>query len=279
MLRSLIRRLPLPDYWKTVLWSRGIRPPKGRTMDWPYYRGIELVMQGLVRGYMVDFPKSAGYSMLEFGVANGQSFQYMLHCRDVQKRKLRTNIPIIAVGFDTFEGIPAARTGDGALPYRGGDFSRVNMQDLDDFLKPRFQDYKLVRGRFDETLPPLHGLLKDHPPLFISVDCDYYSSTMDVFQHVLPYAPNGSFWYFDDISVNFYSPKTGEMRAVQELNAGAFGDHLQLLEYPLWIETGEMRHFKQVYRLFNMEDAERATEARPKGDKKHVPRRKQLSPL
>jgi hypothetical protein len=43
------------------------------------------------------------------------------------------------------------------------------------------------------------------------------------------------------------------------VNAGRFGSHICLVEYPLWIETREMRHYKQVYRLFNLEAAENRT--------------------
>jgi hypothetical protein len=45
------------------------------------------------------------------------------------------------------------------------------------------------------------------------LDCDYYSSTMDVLSFLLPeLTPNGCLFYFDDISINFYSDKTGEMK-------------------------------------------------------------------
>src|SRR5262249_28202718 len=108
----------------------------------------------------------------------------------------------------------------------------------------------------------------------------YYSSTMDVFEHLLPdVAPHGCLFYFNDGGINFYAEKAGELRAIAEVNAGKFGPHVCLVEHPLWIETGEIRHYKQVYRLFNLEMAERAARSRPPTHSKQVGRSNRISPL
>lgn len=60
-------------------------------------------------------------------------------------------------------------------------------------------------------------------------------------------------FYFDDVAIHYWSDRAGELQAVREVNEGRFGDHLQLAEVPLWIETGEVRHYKQLYRLLNFE--------------------------
>ena len=50
---------------------------------------------------------------------------------------------------------------------------------------------------------------------------------------------------------NYWSDRAGELQAVREVNEGRFGDNLSLAEYPLWIETGEIRHYRKLYRLLN----------------------------
>lgn len=284
--RACLRRLPLSDYQKTRLWATSIRRPQGRVQDWAYYRCIELATRAFAteKGYAIAFPGAGNpnstFSMLEFGVANGHSFQIMLHFRDVWLKRLGLKNQVIAAGFDTFEGIPAARSGDVGLPYRKGDFTDVSMPNLQTHLAARFKNFRLVKGEFKDTLAQCDQLLRDNPPVFVSVDCDYYSSTMDIFEYLLPErAPHGCLFYFDDVQATFWSEKTGELRAVAEVNAGRFGSHICLVEYPLWIETGEMRHYKQIYRLFNLEAAEKAARSRPPSVSRQLTRSSRISPL
>src|SRR5262249_2759389 len=151
---------------------------------------------------------------------NGEGFQILLHFRDVWLKRLRLKNKVVAAGFDTFEGIPAARPGDVGLPWRIGDFADVSMENLKKYLDARFKDFRLVKGLFKDTLKQQDQFLREHPPVFVSLDCDYYSSTMDVFEHLLPdVAPHGCLFHFDDVGVNFYSEQTGQLRAIAEVNA------------------------------------------------------------
>jgi hypothetical protein len=286
LVRSFLRRLPLSDYQKTRLWATSLPRPRGRVQDWSYYRCVELATRGFAtsEGYAVAFPGAgnpdSAFSMLEFGVANGHSFQVLLHFRDVWLKRLHLENKVMAVGFDTFEGIPAARQGDVGLLWREGDFTRVDLDSLQTCLDARFNNFRLVKGQFKDTLPQYDLFLREHPPVFVSIDCDYYSSTMDVFGRLLPdIAPHGCLFYFDDVGINFWSDKTGELRAIAEVNTGKFGSHISLVEYPLWIETREMRHYKQVYRLFNLEAAEKLRRSRPPCASKQVTRSTRISPL
>ena len=284
--RALLRQLPLTDYQKTRLWATSLPIPQGRMKDWPYYRSVELAVRGFAthEGYVVAFPgagdPSSAFSMLEFGVANGGSFQILLHFRDVWLKRLHLKNKVTVLGFDTFGGIPAPRDGDVALPWKEGDFHRSDMESLQRYLDARFSDFRLVRGEFKDSLKNCYEFLRSNPPVFVSIDCDYYSSTMDVFEFLLPeLAPHGCLFYFDDVAINFWSDKTGELRAISEVNAGRFGSHIGLVEYPLWIETGEMRHYKQVYRLFNLEKAEQQRLSSPPRAAKQVARESRIAPL
>jgi hypothetical protein len=69
----------------------------------------------------------------------------------------------------------------------------------------------------------------------------------------LPLAPTGCLFYFDDAGMFFFSDRAGELQAVREVNEGRYGDHLQPAEYPLWLRTGEVRHYRKLYRLLNLD--------------------------
>jgi len=240
----------LLSYYKTLLWSRTIVRPRGHVKDWPYYRSIQLAMSGL-RGQGVRFPRSDTYTLLEFGVAGGASFKKMLHFRDVLVRRFKIKQRILCVGFDSFEGLPSKRREDKAAPWIEHDFA-ADVQAVRSSLKG-YSDFELVKGLYSDTLPPWKARLEKAPPLFVSVDCDYYSSTMDMFEVVVPLAPTGCMFYFDDVSILFWSDQAGELQAVREVNEGRFGKHISLSEYPLWIETRQIRHYKQLFRLVNVE--------------------------
>ena len=127
---------------------------------------------------------------------------------------------------------------------------------LQTYCETQFDDFRLLKGLFKDTLAEYHSLLSEYAPAFVRIECDYYSSTMEVLDGLpLDKMPHGCIFYFDDAQINFWSDKTGELRAVAEVNRGRFGDHIQLTEYPMWLETGNRRHYKQVYRLVNLEDA------------------------
>jgi hypothetical protein len=220
------------------------------------------------------------YSMLEFGVANGNGFQLMLHFRDFWLRKLRLQNKVLCVGFDTFEGIPPpSHQADAGVPVLAGDFNEVSLDGLrSHLLRHGFNDFEFVKGPFKETLKTQSEFLREYPPIFVSLDCDYYSSTMDVLEHLLPtVVPHGCLFYFDDAS--FWSEKGGQMRAVAEVNAGKFGSHFQLCEFPLWIETKQIVHYKQVWRLLNTETDRMITLDREEGEHRQVGRDKRISPL
>jgi Macrocin-O-methyltransferase (TylF) len=240
----------LLSYYKTLLWSRTIGRPRGHVKDWPYYRSIQLAISG-IQGKGVRFPKSDTYTLLEFGVAGGASFKKMLHFRDVLVRRCKIKQRILCVGFDTFAGLPAKRPEDKAAPWIERDFA-CTVEVVRSGLKG-YSDFELVEGLYSDTLPAWKDKLEMAPPLFVSVDCDYYSSTMDMFEVVLPVAPTGCMFYFDDVSILFWSDQAGELQAVREVNEGRFGKYISLSEYPLWIETGGIRHYKQLFRLVNLE--------------------------
>lgn len=188
------------------------------------------------------------FSILEFGVADGYAFTKKLYA----VKHLRIQDRIMVHGFDTFEGLPALdKSVDMALV--GGDdwvpgtyVGRYN--ELQAYCERKYDNFCLHKGMFDDTLTEsfLESLL-EYKPILIWIDCDYYSSTRSVFLRLIPYIPTGCVVYFDDIYFNFSSKFTGEMRAVAEINNGAFGEGLELVldRHLTWDSN-------RVYRFINL---------------------------
>jgi hypothetical protein len=189
------------------------------------------------------------FSILEFGVAEGYSFTKKLYAT----RYLGMEDRVMVHGFDTFEGLPENRDpADRSLveneewipgQYRG------SYDDLLSYCKQKYSNFRLHRGLFKDILTgELVSELQEHLPILIWIDCDYYTSTRQVFEHLIPFIPTGCVVYFDDITHNFGSRFTGEMRAVWEINHGAFGDGVELvLDRELSCDTN------RVYRFVNLE--------------------------
>ncbi len=83
----------------------------------------------------------------------------------------------------------------------------------------------LYKGLFSETLPKLGC---DFSPSLVLIDCDYYTSTRDVFEHLKDSLVSGAVVYFDDLGTNFFNKNMGEERFIHELNGGLFGEQYYL---------------------------------------------------
>ena len=81
------------------------------------------------------------------------------------------------------------------------------------------------------------------------------------------------------MNLNYWSRKQGQMSAIAEVNAGMFGSHIQLDEYPMTLETGLIQHYKRFYRLVNLEAADRDTRTEKSRSPLELSRRKKVSPL
>lgn len=133
-------------------------------------------------------------SILEFGVYVGTSINLIA--------QHRPSVPIY--GFDSFEGLPD----DWIAGFPKGYF------DLGGNLPPVAPNVVLVKGWFDDTLPPF---VAQHPePVsFLHIDCDMYSSTKTVFKELAPRIVPGTVIVFDEL-VNYPGYRDHEMKAFYE---------------------------------------------------------------
>jgi hypothetical protein len=131
---------------------------------------------------------------LEFGVFQGKTITWLAN---------KTGWQID--GFDSFEGLPE----DWRPGFEKGAFAVGGLPDV-----PR--NVTLHKGWFEDTLPKFL-LSNDQPPVrFLHVDCDLYSSTKTVFDHLADLIVPGSVIVFD-VYFNYPGWEQGEYRAFMEL--------------------------------------------------------------
>jgi hypothetical protein len=132
---------------------------------------------------------------LEFGVASGTTLRIIAAERGDRR----------VLGFDSFEGLPE----HWRLGFDAGAFAVPAPPDVG--------DAELVVGWFADVLP---GFLAEHagPVTFLHVDCDLYSSTRTVLEHVGPRLVEGSVVLFDEY-YNYPGWQRHEHRAWTEWTA------------------------------------------------------------
>jgi hypothetical protein len=138
---------------------------------------------------------------LEFGVYRGETLRKIAQARSEKQ----------VYGFDSFQGLPEFWLPD----HQAGRFGPDDPAGVQG--PPEVPGAELVVGWFDETLP---GFLTTHPgPVaFLHVDCDLYSSTTVVLEHVGPRLVPGSVVVFDEF-FNYPGWQGHEFRAWREFVA------------------------------------------------------------
>ncbi|MFD5828208.1 class I SAM-dependent methyltransferase [Lentzea sp. NPDC060358] len=152
--------------------------------------------------------------VLEFGVYTGTTLKIIANAAGGRE----------VYGFDSFTGLPEDwRTG-----FEAGAFGVEQLPDV--------PGAELIAGWFDDTLP---GFAAEHtgPVAFLHVDCDLYSSTKTVLEHVGSRLRTGSVVLFDEY-FNYQGWRDHEHKAWTEFvtetgiefdYAGYSSDHEQVI--------------------------------------------------
>jgi hypothetical protein len=170
------------------------------------------------------------FSILEFGVADGYAFTKKLFAT----RYLEMEDEVIVHGFDSFEGMPETddtrdKSSIVGADWKAGQFAG-SYEGLRDYCTAKYRNWRLHKGYFENTLTPeLLEEFRQHKPMLVWIDCDYYTSARAVMERLIPYLPTGCVVYFDEFEFNFGSRFTGEARLVHEINTGQFGDGIELV--------------------------------------------------
>ena len=132
----------------------------------------------LYKHLLSQIPRENGGLFLEFGVYKADSINRFAELRrDVHW-----------YGFDSFEGLPEEWT----LGARKGAFS------IDGMLPPVRNNVTLIKGFFEDTLPAFVAKHRDAKASFIHIDCDLYSSTRTVLDHLEDMLQPGCIIIFDE---------------------------------------------------------------------------------
>ena len=131
--------------------------------------------------------------VLEFGVSSGSSIQQIANL---------FGRPVY--GFDSWEGLPEDDFPGGWPDFKKGAY-RADKQNLGEGII-------LIDGWFKDSLP---GFVKEHPEpaRFVNIDCDIYSSTKDVLDHII--VKSGTVFHFDEFK-NYTGWERREYKAFQE---------------------------------------------------------------
>jgi hypothetical protein len=179
-------------------------------------------------------------TVIEFGVAAGAG---LLNLQKLSKRITKlTGVSFEIYGFDTGAGMPAPQSyKDHPDLYQAGDFP----MDFDALSKNLARNVRLVIGPLSETIKAFSRLeFSDAPIGFISIDVDYYSSTVDALE-VLKMETKNLFprviVWLDDIGNLNHNSRCGELAAILE-----FTDQNQMRPIEKHPSLRNLRIFKQA---------------------------------
>jgi hypothetical protein len=170
---------------------------------------------------VADQAKQLGYtrvSAFEFGVAAGAG---LLNLQAIAKKVTAlTGIEFDIYGFDSGTGMPPPRSfKDHPELYQAGDFP-MDFTKLSERLEG---NTRLILGPIAESIGKLDSIdFTGAPIAFISLDVDYYSSSIDALSllgyqasHYLPRVVI----YLDDVEEPYHNSFCGEQAAVNEFTA------------------------------------------------------------
>lgn len=160
--------------------------------DMPQAMGFDTQKELIV--YALNNTQVSGY-YLEFGVFTGGTMRYMA------KRKP----DVVFHGFDSFEGLPEDWTG---LPFAKKTFS------IRGGLPKVPNNVILHKGWFNETLPQWCKVNYDKIA-FMHIDCDLYSSTVDILENLVNHLQVGTVVLFDEY-FNYPNWENHEFKAWKE---------------------------------------------------------------
>ena len=193
--------------WLNWLLETSVRQSQGRFR--PNYTWA--VLHSAYQAKTLGIPR---ISVIEFGVAGGNGLLALENAAELAEEKIGVEIDVY--GFDTGAGLPPP------LDHRDlPNLYKETAYRMDvDKLKKRLKHARLILGLVEETVPQF--LLSNPAPIgFMSIDVDYYTSTVEAFKALesdqkllMPRIH----CYLDDIIGFTFSEFTGERLAIAEFN-------------------------------------------------------------
>lgn len=229
---SLLRYLlGKPDFWRRFMLERATEPLHLNVLS-VLVAGLgstraKIIFDVLVRqqhayGILRAADEAAsrklpGVTVVELGVGGGAGLMNL--CELAERISRLTNVRISVVGFDTGVGMPPPKDfRDHPELYQTGWFP-MNREKLTANLPPFA---RVILGDIAETIPQFVQSLSPESPIgFVTLDVDYYSSSIEALKLLLgrancylPVVP----MYVDDICLPSHNPACGELLAMREFN-------------------------------------------------------------
>ena len=170
----------------------------------------------------------------EFGCFTGRTFRmaYRSSRRPYRRPNSRFEKPVHLWAFDSFEGFPEPLPMDHFPGWEKGT-SRMSLEEFHAILArtkiPR-QDYTAIKGFYQETLTAeRQQRMSGVKAAVVFVDCDFYESTKQVLEFLIPFFQQGTVICFDDYYVYKGSQQKGQCLAITEFLASH--PQCQFLDY------------------------------------------------
>jgi O-methyltransferase len=158
----------------------------------------------------------------EFGTGWGGTLAaFMLAAQRVASRHDLDPADFRGFAFDSFEGLPASdHPADRHDTWRRGAMAssiETIRQKMETHPFARRVPVTYTRGYFKESLTDaLIEKLKAFPPSVVTIDVDYYTSTLESLVWLDRFIASGALIYFDDMWAFHGHPEYGQIRAVHE---------------------------------------------------------------
>lgn len=170
------------------------------------WQAFRFAQQSCLKGYYAEFGVWQGQSMFT-AIQNNEKL------KDFCKRYNKDNSfdCLGFVGYDSFDGFPEFEDGDeleGYTAFYQGKFKDTSYDEICEAI-PRA---RFVKGYFNESFKDE----PDYPIAIAHIDCDIYSSTVDVLNFITPRLVDGAVLLWDDWFCYQGRPDKGERRAFLE---------------------------------------------------------------
>ena len=185
------------DRWVKLLEERNRRAAT-RTYDF-----IESEMDGAI--FMLDQFALIDELSDEINALEGQILDLGVYKGASTRRLARTFPDQVIHGFDSFEGLPEAWS---HVP-------KGTFGDMRGTLPDMPENVALYKGWFSDTLPVLRGEYHNPKISLLRVDCDIYSSTVDIFDAVGDMIHPNAIIVFDEL-IGYYGWEHHEHKAFSE---------------------------------------------------------------
>jgi len=186
-------------------------------------QGVQYVCNNAVEGDIAEFGTSSGFS--SFTIARAMAIYQRTYARQLAQQGLAQRKALHL--FDSFQGLPKPDNPvDLASPYvksgrwQQGTFggpAALTQQELKALCASTYDQDRIFvfPGWFSQSLA---GVAAQARFAMLHIDCDLYSSTAEVLEHVLAHGhvAEGCVVFFDDWNCNRSSPRMGQRRAWHE---------------------------------------------------------------